>query len=123
MRTFNPTSKHPMRAQQAWMILVGAAMSRQTLTYKGLSHLMYNKDAAGVLNEILGHVAFYCKANDLPGITTIVVGKGRGTPGEEIPVDLTTMDREREKVYAFDWYNVVPPTPAELAAAFATGGG
>lgn len=82
---------------------------------------MYNKDAAGVLNEILGHVASYCKANDLPGLTTIVVGKGRGTPGEQIPVDPTTMDREREKVYAFDWYNVVPPTPEELATAFATG--
>ena len=122
MKTFNPSSKHPLRAQQAWTILVGAAMNRQTYTYKGLSLLMYNKEAAGVLNEILGHVAFYCSANGLPGLTTIVVGKGRGTPGEEIPVDPSTMDRERERVYGHNWYDVVPPSPDELAAAFAKGG-
>ena len=121
-QTFNPSSNHPSRALQAWLILVGAAMNRQTLTYQSLSELMYNKEAAGVLNEVLGHVAFFCKAHKLPSLTTIVVGKGRGTPGAEIPVDPSQMDREREKVYSFDWFNVVPPTTRELAASFASGG-
>jgi hypothetical protein len=87
MRNFNPSSKHPDRAVQAWQILVGAAMHRQTLTYEGLSVLMYQKKAAGVLDNVLGHVAFYCISNDLPPLTSIVVGKNRGTPGEEIPFD------------------------------------
>lgn len=114
---FNPSSKHPERALQAWVILVGAAMSRQTLTYEGLSLLMYRKNAAGVLNRVLGHVAFYCIENDLPPLTSIVVGKGRGAPGQNIPIDLQNLDAERERVYGHDWYNEFPPTPEMLAAA------
>jgi hypothetical protein len=120
MKKFNPSSNHPDRALQAWQILVGAAVSRQTLTYKGLSQLMYQKNAAGVLDKILGHVAFFCVDNKLPALTSIVVGKGRGTPGKDIPVDPKTMDREREKVYVYDWYNVYPPTPVQLAESFAS---
>jgi hypothetical protein len=52
-------------------------------------------------------------------LTSIVVGKGRGTPGADIPVSPKAMDRERERVYGYDWYDVYPPSPAELAHAFA----
>jgi hypothetical protein len=120
VRKFNPSSNHPDRALQAWQILVAAAMNRQTFTYKGLSQLMYQKDAAGVLDKILGHVAFFCSDNKLPALTSIVVGKGRGTPGADIPVDPKVMDREREKVYGHDWYNVYPPSPAQLAESFSS---
>jgi len=118
MKNFNPSSKHPVRAVQAWQILVGAGMNRQTLTYEGLSLLMYNKKAAGVLNEILGHIAFYCLDNDLPALTSIVVGKERGTPGKEIPLDLEKADEERENVYKFNWYDVYPPSSKQLSKAF-----
>ena len=120
MKKFNPSSKHPDRALQAWQILVAAAMNRQSFTYIGLSQFMYRKDAAGVLDKILGHVAFFCSDNKLPPLTSIVVGKGRGTPGTDIPVDPKIMDREREKVYGYDWYNVYPPSPKELADSFAS---
>ena len=118
MQQFNPSSSHPFRALQAWQILIGAAMNRQTLTYLGLSQKMYRKNAQGVLDKILGHVAFYCHDNDLPVLPSIVVGKGRGTPGEDIPADRTKMDEIRESVYDIDWYNVVPPTAADLKASF-----
>lgn len=118
MKEFNPSSPHPDRAVQAWQILVGLAMNRQTITYKGLSILMYQKPAPGVLDEILGHVADYCIDNKLPALTSIVVGKGRGTPGKDIPVDLTHIDELREKVYDYDWYNVYPPSAEELKAAW-----
>jgi hypothetical protein len=115
---FNPSSAHPARAVQAWQILVSAAMNRQTLTYKGLAKLMYQRKAQGVLDKILGHIAFYCIDNDLPPLTSIVVGQGRGTPGHDIPIDLANLDREREKVYAHDWYNIYPPTAVELHACY-----
>jgi len=115
---FNPSSKHPDRAVQAWQILVSAGMNRQSLTYKGLSLLMYNKNAAGVLDKILGHIAFYCIDNKLPPLTAIVVAKGRGTPGAEIPVDSKIMDKERERVYAKDWYDIYPPTADELHKSY-----
>ena len=118
MKVFNPSSKHSARAVQAWQILVGMAMNRQTTTYLGLSRLMYKKDAQGVLDRILGHIAYYCIDNDLPPLTSIVVGKGRGTPGRDIPVDLSTIDEERESVYDFNWYNVYPPCEDDLKAAF-----
>lgn len=121
MPQFNPSSKHPARALQAWIILVGAAMNRQTLTYESLSVKMYQRKAAGVLDKILGHIAFYCIEQDLPPLTSIVVGKGRGTPGQDIPLDMTALDGARERVYAYDWYDEVPPSTDELATAMKAG--
>jgi hypothetical protein len=93
-------------------------MNRQTLTYESLSLLMYRRKAQGVLDKVLGHVAFYCIDNKLPPLTAIVVGKTRGTPGADIPIDLERRDSERERVYTHDWYNVYPPTAAQLKAAY-----
>lgn len=117
MKTFNPTSEHPARAVQAWQILVGKAMNRQTVTYELLSELMYGKHAAGVLAAILGHIAFYCIDNQMPPLTALVVGKTPGKPGDRIPVDAAKIDEERERAYQYDWYNVYPPSEADLAAA------
>lgn len=118
LNKFNPTSRHPDRAVQAWLILVGAAMHRQTLTYEGLSVLMYEHKAQGVLDKILGHIAFYCNDNKLPALTSIVVGKKRGTPGADIPMDLNRRDTEREHVYANNWYDIYPPSAQELHASY-----
>ena len=118
MLVFNPSSKHPDRAVQAWQILVGAAMNRQTLTYKLLAQMMYQRAASGVLDKVLGHIAFYCIDNKLPPLTSIVVSLGKGMPGAEIPINLADRDKERERVYAEDWYNIVPPSAEELHAAY-----
>ena len=118
MRAFNPSSEMSDRAVQAWLILVSKAMNRQTVTYLGLSRLMYGKDAPGVLDKILGHVAYYCKDNQLPPLTSIVVGKGRGTPGHDIPVALSKIDAERERAYEYNWYDVYPPSKDDLRAAY-----
>jgi|SRR5579864_7325961 len=118
MKSFNPTVGNPARAVQAWQILVSKAMNRQTLTYEGLSKLMYGREAAGVLARILGHIAFYGKLNNLPPLTTIVVGKGPGKPGSHIPVDPLRIDTEREIVYRYNWYDIYPPSEGDLAAAF-----
>lgn len=118
MNKFNPSSKREERAVQAWQILVGAAMKRQTLTYKLLSQFMFQKEAAGVLDKTLGHIAFYCINHSLPPLTSIVVGKNRGTPGGEIPIDEADYDQERENVYEYDWYDIYPPTAEELLEAY-----
>src|SRR5690349_10777862 len=118
VKRFNPTSPHPDRAVQAWQILVGKATNRQTITYERLAELMYRRHDAGVLNEILGHIAFYCNQHDLPPLTAIVVGKGRGTPGENIPIDQWTVDKRREQVYGYDWYDVYPPSADETSSHF-----
>jgi hypothetical protein len=119
MLNFNPRSNHPDRAVQAWTILVAAAMNRQTLTYLKLSILMYKKPAAGVMDKILGHIAFYCIDNRIPPLTSIVVGKTRGTPGTDFPLTGANLDAERERVYDFDWYDIYPPKSEYLKSSYA----
>lgn len=108
--------RHPYRAMQAWQILVGAAMNRQTLTYVGLSRLMYGKPASGVLDEILGHIAFYCNDHNLPPLTALVVNSSSGVPGDGIPIE--NVPSVREDVYKFDWFDVLPPRAKALGSAF-----
>lgn len=93
-------------------------MNRQTVTYEILSEQMYRKKAQGVLAAVLGHIAFYCEDNDLPPLNAIVVGKQPGRPGRGYPTDPIKVDEERERVYRYDWYNVYPPTEADLSIAF-----
>jgi hypothetical protein len=93
-------------------------MNRQTVTYEGLSDLMYGKHAAGVLSQILGHIAFYCIENKIPPLTDLVVGKAAGKPGDRIPVDPVKIDEKREEVFQHNWYDIYPPSEADLAAAF-----
>ena len=120
MRRFNPSSPWPERAVQAWQILTGAAMLRRSLTYEDLSVLMYRREAAGVIQQILAHVAYYCRQEGLPILTVIVVGKDRGAPGLEIPVPSGDFDSERERVFREDWFDIYPPTADEFAAAYAS---
>jgi hypothetical protein len=116
MKRFNPSSAHPVRATQAWQILVGAAMNRQTLTYADLGQKMYGRKAAGVLNKILDQIASYCNGNKLPGLTSIVVGGSRGTPGTGIPLpNKRDPHEERERVYKENWFDIVPPSVQDFA--------
>lgn len=119
MEFFNPSSSLSGRAVQAWQILVGLAMNRQTETYDGLSYKMFQKSAAGVLDRILGHIAYYCIDNDLLPLTVIVVNKKRGTPGSDIPIVQGDVDTLRERVYATDWFDIYPPSEEELSDAYA----
>jgi hypothetical protein len=117
MRYFNPHSAHSDRSVQAWQILVGKAMNRQTVTYQDLSKLMFEKDAAGVLAKILGNIAFFCLDNGLPVLTTIVVNTTSGTPGDAIPIDPATIDHARAEVYGRNWYDIYPPSAEEFEAS------
>ncbi len=61
---------------------------------------------------------FYCLDNDLPPLTSIVVGKALGKPGSDIPVDLATIEAQREAAYEYDWYDLHPPSRDELLASY-----
>lgn len=79
---------------------------------------MFQKQASGVLDKTLGHIAFYCDDHGLPPLTSIVVGKKRGTPGHDIPLEPEKYDQAREEVYDYDWYDIYPPTAEELLLSF-----
>lgn len=101
----------PSRALQVWLILISAAHNRQILTYNMLAKLL-GYGGAGVFAQILGHVAFYCKNNDLPPLTSLVVNEKTGLPGSGIPVRDT--HKLREDVFNYKWFRIVPPTVEQL---------
>jgi hypothetical protein len=118
-RFFNDDRSQPSRALQAWYVLVGAAFNRQTLTYTMLSEIV-GFGGAGVWAEILGHVMWYCRQNDLPLLTALVVNQETGLPGGGIDLSPEACSVERERVYRMraEWYRIRPPSEEELADAW-----
>jgi hypothetical protein len=118
-KRFSTIRTAPFRALQIWLILIGAAHNRQTLTYKLLAERMGHAKGAGVLADQLGYVAFYCIRHNLPPLTVLVINEKTGVPGEGIPVkDVLS---QREKILRFKWFDIVPPTPEELKDAAEAG--
>ena len=107
--------RNDARAQQIWQILVSAARNRQVLTYKLLAKLIGYK-GAGVLGDPLAYVAYWCKQNRLPPLTSLVVNEKTGHSGKGIPIKKA--HTYREQVYSFEWFKLVPPTREELRVAY-----
>jgi hypothetical protein len=115
LKRFSAEKKNEWRSLQIWQILIAAAHNRQILTYGILAkHLGYK--GAGVFASQLGHVAFYCNQNGLPPLTSLVANEKTGLPGEGIPAEDTSADRE--VVFRFNWFDIVPPLPSELREAY-----
>ena len=107
--------KNEARAQQIWQILVSTASGRRVITYKILAKLIGYK-GAGVLGNPLAYIAYWCKQNNLPPLTSLVVNDKTGLPGKGIPVKKA--HTYREQVYKFPWFKIIPPTREELSDAY-----
>ena len=119
-RYFSDDPSRAERAMQVWLILVGAAHNRQTLTYGILAEILGFK-GAGVLGHTLGHIMHYCREENLPALTVLVVNQETGLPGAGLTE--TDLNAEREAVFDFKWYGIIPPTPADLAGAYSRASG
>ncbi len=117
-REFIDETSNPMRALQIWQILIGAARNRQILTYGILSDMLGYR-GAGVLAQQLGHIMYYCQQNELPPLTILVVNQDTGLPGEGLTG--ADLNADRESVFRYDWYSIIPPTPEELREAYTHG--
>jgi putative restriction endonuclease len=118
VKKFSDNPTHPLRALQIWQILIGAAKSRQILTYGILADMLGYK-GAGVFAQPLGHIMYYCQQNKLPPLTIIVVNQDTGIPGTGLTgADLSA---DRESVFRFDWYGLIPPSPEDLRIAYQNG--
>lgn len=114
-KKFSDDSNRPKRALQIWQILIGKAYSRQTITYIDLANMIGYTDARPV-SGILHLIMNYCNQNDLPPLTAIVVNKNTGAPGDGLST-VKNLDSDREDVFNYDWYALVPPTPEEFHQA------
>ncbi len=114
MKTFNPHSTWSERAVQAWQILIGYAYREETITYDDLSFLMFRVYAPRIMGRILGRIAFYCDANDMPQLNVVAINKATGVPGDGIPLDYHYYEGERKRAFEFDWYDIYTPTAEDL---------
>lgn len=102
------------RAAQVWAVLAWAAHNRQVITYEILSQLTGVPQQGFAL--ILDHIQCLCDQRGLPPLTSIVVNKESGVPGEgfrggeDIP-------RIQQAVFSYDWLREKAPTAEDLEAA------
>lgn len=105
------------RALQIWQVLISAAHNRQVLTYEIVAELIgVGAQAAITIKLYLGILMRYCEANRLPPITALVVKKGIGQPGSGLRTLSAHPDRDREKVFAHEWFKQRPLTCSDLAS-------
>jgi putative restriction endonuclease len=114
---FDDTPSNASRALQIWLILLSKAHNRQTITYGQLAQLLGFR-GAGTLNHPLGHIMYYCIQQALPPLTVLVVNQDTGLPGDGLVG--AKLNADREAVFEFSWFDLVPPTIEQLGRAYAT---
>ena len=105
----------PAWGLRAYLVLLGAAARRETITYEQLSERI-DRGGARFLHAPLMHLMRWCENQGLPPLTVLVVNKTSGRPER----GLTTIDPEefaeaQQRVFALDWFAVLPPTIDELS--------
>jgi putative restriction endonuclease len=103
------------RAQQLWSILVLAARTRQIFTYEIIGQ------ACGVpppsIGDFLRPIQQYCDEARLPPLTSIVVNKSTGLPGDGF-IAAQDVPRAQMEVFEKDWLRETAPTAEQLADAY-----
>ena len=113
---FADNSSQPKRAFQIWLILISLASRRETITYGELGKLIGFRRGGDALAGPLGCIMWYCLQNKLPPLTVLVVNKKTGVPSEGL-IGVDDVDVEREKVFNYRWFDLVPPPVIQLQAS------
>lgn len=106
--------EHPeAEAARVYLLLIGCAERRETTTYQILHNRL--EVAPQSVNARLRLIQTYCDNNGLPSLPTLVVTHTTGEPGTDHPANKEAVLRDRERVYAFDWLDLVAPGPDAFA--------
>ena len=103
------------RASQIWSLLVCAARERKTYKYGDIADILGFK-GAGVLGQQLGPIMTYCEKNNLPPLTVLIVNQETGLPSQGL-VTLKNVNTDRELVFSYDWFSLVPPEVEDFEAS------
>jgi alkylated DNA nucleotide flippase Atl1 len=95
------------RASQIWSLLICAARERKTYTYGDVAKIL-GFGGAGVMAPLLGCIMWFCEMNGFPPLTVLIVNQDTGLPGEGLAT-LEEVNADREEVFRYDWFGVVPP--------------
>ena len=68
------------------------------------------------MNSFLNPIAVYCRDNNLPIITVLVVSVTTGLPGggSEGFVSSERVAEEQERIYKKNWHLIIPPTARDF---------
>ena len=113
VRRFDENPTLYKRALQIWQILISKASNRQTMTYGNLSNMLDGSIRAIEMGDYLDPVMRYCRTNRLPPLTILVVNRETGEPGSGFPRS-NALNADRERVFNYNWFAVIPPTPEEF---------
>ena len=103
------------RAQQLWSILVLAARSRQIWSYEIVGQACRLPPAS--IGDFLRPIQQYCSENDLPPLTSLIVGKNDGVPGDGF-IAAQDVPRAQMQVFERDWLSERAPTAPQFADAY-----
>ena len=99
------------RAAQFWSVLVLAARTQQVLSYDIVGRLT-GIPRQGV-GEFLGPIQDYCKRNDLPPLTSLVVNEETGLPGVGF-TEATDIFGAQARAFVYDWFRRETPSPEDF---------
>lgn len=114
IKLYSEARKRNLRAIQIFGILVASAQRRETLTYSGLADML-GFAGSGVFAQTLELLLKWCANNGLPPLTVLVVNSGTGLPGDGFHSS-DDLHRARERVFSYNWLDLIPPTVEELDA-------
>ena len=103
------------RCMQIWSLLICAANDRKTYTYGDVADILGMK-GAGVMAQFLGPIMWMCEDRKWPPLTVLVVNQSTGLPGEGLTT-IENVNTDREKVFNFDWFSLIPPSVQDFGSA------
>lgn len=88
-------------------MLICAARERKTYRYGDIAGVL-GFGGAGTMAQLLGPIMWLCEDSGWSPLTVLVVNQDTGLPGEGLST-LEEVNKDREAVFAFDWFAVAPP--------------
>jgi hypothetical protein len=108
-----PTTE-PAWALRSYLVLIGCAADRQTVTYDDLARRV-KRGGPNLLAKPLALITRWCERHDLPALASLVVERATRLPAPGFTtVGRDEIPREQERVWDFDWYAILPPAIEEL---------
>jgi hypothetical protein len=105
----------PAWALRAYLVLIGCAADRQTVTYGALAQRV-KRGGPNLLKEPLDCITRWCTRHGLPQLASLVVEQSTGMPAPGFTaVAHSEIPTEQERVWTRDWFSFFPPTIEELA--------
>jgi hypothetical protein len=102
------------RAAQLWPLLAFAARKQSVLSYKMVEQLTgLPKQGVG---EYLGPIQDYCREQNLPPLTSLVIKEDIGVPGSGF-TEAQDVFAAQSRVFVFDWLAHGAPTVEDLTKA------